>query len=89
MLQQVERYIKQAIVHKNPAISSAAILSGLYLYGDAPDVIRRWINEINQQINNKDAFVQYHSILLWYLIKQNDKLVLNKVSYSLSLLVIL
>ncbi|KAK8801120.1 hypothetical protein WA158_001891 [Blastocystis sp. Blastoise] len=79
MLQQVERYIKQAIVHKNPAVSSASLLSGLYLYSEAPDIIRRWINEINQQLASKEEFVQYHSILLLYLIKQNDKLALNKL----------
>ena len=32
MLQGVERYLKQAIVDKNPAVSSAAIVSSLVFY---------------------------------------------------------
>lgn len=45
MLQAIERYMKQAIVDKNPAVSSAALVSALHLSSSAPDLVRRWINE--------------------------------------------
>lgn len=45
MLQAIERYMKQAIVDKNPAVSSAALVSALHLSSSAPDLVRRWANE--------------------------------------------
>jgi len=31
LLTQIERYLKQAIVDKNPVVASAALVSGIYL----------------------------------------------------------
>lgn len=45
MLQAIERYMKQAIVDKNPAVSSAALVSALHLSATNPDLVRRWVNE--------------------------------------------
>ncbi|CAK1588251.1 unnamed protein product [Parnassius mnemosyne] len=45
MLQAIERYMKQAIVDKNPAVSSAALVSALHLSATVPDLVRRWVNE--------------------------------------------
>ncbi|KNB46255.1 coatomer subunit [Blastocystis sp. subtype 4] len=79
MLAQVERYIKQAIVHKNPCVASSALLCGLYLFTIAPELVRRWVNEINQSLTYEDEMVQYHGLLLLYAMKQNDALALNKL----------
>lgn len=49
MLQAIERYMKQAIVDKNPAVSSAALVSALHLSSSAPDLVRRWANEAQVQ----------------------------------------
>lgn len=81
MLAQVERYIKQAIVHKNPTVASSALLCGLYLYSVNPDPIRRWISEINQSLSYEDEMVQYHGLLLLHAMKINDRLAMNKVYY--------
>lgn len=80
MLAQVERYIKQAIVHKNPTVASSALLCGLYLYSISPEIIRRWVSEINQYSTYEDEMVQYHGLLLSYAMKQNDRLGINKVN---------
>lgn len=45
MLQAIERYMKQAIVDKNPAVSSAALVSALHLSATVPDLVRRWVND--------------------------------------------
>ena len=79
MLAQVERYIKQAIVHKNPCVASSALLCGLYLYSVAPEVVRRWVNEFYQSLTYEDELVQYHGLLLLYAMKQNDTLALTKL----------
>jgi hypothetical protein len=36
LLTQIERYLKQAIVDKNPVVASAALVSGIYLLQVCP-----------------------------------------------------
>ncbi|KAJ2793104.1 coatomer subunit gamma, partial [Coemansia guatemalensis] len=53
MLPGIERFIKAAMVEKSPSIASAALVSGLHLFGEAKDVVRRWGNEANEALNSK------------------------------------
>jgi hypothetical protein len=46
MLLQVERFIKQACVDKQAAVSSAALVSGLQLLKKNNDSVKRWQNEV-------------------------------------------
>ena len=39
--------MKQAIVDRNPSVSSAALVSSLHLSKTAPEVVKRWVNEVN------------------------------------------
>lgn len=50
MLQGIERYMKQAIVDRNPAVSSAALVSSLHLTKIANDVIKRMANEAQEAL---------------------------------------
>ena len=43
MIQGIERFIKQAIVDKNGAVSSAAIVSAMHLWSINKDVVKRWV----------------------------------------------
>lgn len=79
MLGTMDRFLKQAIVDRNPAVSSAALIAGQQLFRIAPDVIRRWQNEIQEAVNSKSKMVQYHAFALLCLIKQHDRLALSKV----------
>lgn len=45
MLQNIERHMIQAILDKNPAVSSAALVSALHLTASAPDFVQRCLNE--------------------------------------------
>lgn len=45
VLQGIERYMKEAIVDKNPAVSSAALISALHKSATVPDLVRRWVKE--------------------------------------------
>ncbi|XP_053622140.1 coatomer subunit gamma-like [Plodia interpunctella] len=73
MLQAIERYMKQAIVDKNPAVSSAALVSALHLSATAPDLVRRWSNEAQEAISN-NAMVSYHALGVVASTRRNDKL---------------
>ncbi len=47
MLGAIERYVKQAIVDKNPLVASSALVSSHAFYSISPDVVRRWVNEVS------------------------------------------
>ncbi|CAH0712927.1 unnamed protein product, partial [Brenthis ino] len=74
MLQAIERYMKQAIVDKNPAVSSAALVSALHLSSTAPDLVRRWANEAQEALNSDNAMVSYHALGILASTRKNDKL---------------
>ena len=45
----------------------------------APDIVRRWVNEIQTVMTTKTDMVQFHALALMKTIKQNDKLAISKV----------
>lgn len=58
MLQGIERYMKKAIVDKNPAVSSAALVSALHQSAMFPELVRCWV---------KEAQVSSSALNLYYL----------------------
>jgi len=84
LLGQVERYLKQAIVDKEPSVASAALVSGTHLIKSSPDIIKRWVAEVQDAVNSKSTMVQYHALGLLHQIKQHDRLAVSKLVISLS-----
>ncbi|PHJ19894.1 coatomer gamma 2-subunit protein [Cystoisospora suis] len=83
MVSQIERYLKTAIVDRNPFIASSALISGLNLYRtSSPDIVKRWINEIQSCLkllqNSNTPIAQLHALVLLHQIKSNDPLSLQK-----------
>ncbi|KYQ91694.1 adaptin N-terminal domain-containing protein [Tieghemostelium lacteum] len=83
ILPQLERYFKQAIVDKDPHVSSAALVSSIHLLKVSPEVVKRWANEVQESISNKSNMVQYHALALLHRIKQHDRLAVRKLVNSL------
>jgi len=84
LVAQVDRYVKTAIVDKNPFVSSASLVCGIHLLKSVPDVVRRWVNEIQGTVNSSHPMVQFHSLALIYDLKKTDRLALHKVVTSLA-----
>ncbi|KRZ26940.1 Coatomer subunit gamma-2 [Trichinella pseudospiralis] len=74
MLQAIERYMKQAIVDRIPAVASAALVSTLYLMKKNPDCIRRWTSEIQEAANSDNPMIQFHGLAVYYEMRKNDRL---------------
>ncbi|GAB6020673.1 Coatomer subunit gamma-2 [Chamberlinius hualienensis] len=79
MLQAIERYMKQAIVDRNYAVSSAALTSSLHLMKTSPDVVKRWVNEAQEAVNGDSIMAQYHALGLIYHIRKSDRLAVTKL----------
>lgn len=84
MLQGVERYMKQCIVDKNPAVSCAALVSSLHLTSSSNDVVKRWANEAQEALNSDNIMVQYHALGLLYHIRKADRLAVTKLVNKLT-----
>ncbi|PFH37395.1 putative coatomer gamma 2-subunit protein [Besnoitia besnoiti] len=80
MVSQIERYLKTAIVDKNPFVASSALVAGINLFATAPDVVRRWVSEAQSCIfqHQKNPIVQVHALALVHTIKSSDRLALRK-----------
>jgi len=84
LLGQVERYLKQAIVDKEPHVASSALVSGHHLMATSPEIVKRWVSEVQEAVSSKSAMVQYHALGLLHQIKQHDKLAVSKLVSSLT-----
>eukprot|EP00897_Mesotaenium_endlicherianum_P003909 jgi/Mesen1/3546/ME000198S02746 len=84
LLGQIERYLKQAVVDKNPVVSSAALVSGIHLLQTNPDIVKRWSNEVQEAVQSKAPLVQFHALALLHQIRQNDRLAVSKLVSSLT-----
>eukprot|EP00871_Galdieria_phlegrea_P004252 jgi/Galph1/4828/GphlegSOOS_G3485.1 len=85
MVNQIERYLKQEVVDKNPVVASAALVSGQYLLlHNKGEVVRRWVSEITQALEHPSTMVQYHALTLLYQIRQHDRLAVSKLVQNLA-----
>lgn len=84
MLGAIERYLKQAIVDRNAFVASSALMAGARLFKTSPEVVRRWVNEVQEAVNSSSEMVQYHALSLLYKIKQHDRLAVSKIVQQLS-----
>ena len=76
---QIDRYLKAAVVDKSPFVASAALVCGLALVHTAPEMVRRWVNEVGEALNSRTPMVQYHALNLMYEVKKQDRLALQKL----------
>jgi len=87
LLGQGERYLRQAIVDRDPYVGSAALVSGVHMMNSNQsnaDIVRRWISEITEATKSKFSMVQYHALGLLYQIKQHDRLAVSKLVATMS-----
>ncbi|XP_076889987.1 coatomer subunit gamma-2-like [Bidens hawaiensis] len=84
LLTQIERYLKQAVVDKNPVVASAALVSGIHILQTNPEIVKRWSNEVQEAVQSRAALVQFHALALLHQIRQNDRLAVSKLVTSLT-----
>lgn len=84
MAAQIDRYLKTAIVDKNAFVASSALVCGITLVRTAPEVVKRWVNEIQETVTSKHSMVQFHALALLYELKKSDRMALHKVVTSMA-----
>ncbi|PNH02526.1 Coatomer subunit gamma-2 [Tetrabaena socialis] len=84
LLAQIERYLKQAIVDKSPVVASAALVSALHLLANNAEIVKRWVNEVQEAAQNKNNMVQFHAVALLHALRASDRLAISKLVSSLT-----
>jgi coatomer protein complex subunit gamma len=80
MIQAIERFMKQAIVDRNPSVASAALVSALHISKKGSgEIVKRWVNETQEALSSDNAMVQYHALGLLYQIRKHDRLAVTKL----------
>ena len=82
--QTAERLIKQTITDNSPSVASAGLVSAIFLMKDNGDVVKRWANEVNNQVMSKSSMVQFHALCLLLQMRANDKMGIMKTVSSLT-----
>lgn len=82
--QTMERFLKQAIVDKDPYVATAGLVAGSHLAQHSMDIVKRWTSEIQESMNSQSTMVQYHALGLLYQIKSKDKLSVTKLVKTFS-----
>ncbi|GIX64508.1 coat protein, gamma subunit [Babesia caballi] len=80
---QVERYIKSALVDKDPYVCSSALLCCIRLFTQMPQLVRGWVGEAATCLTSSDPMVQFHGAVMLYLARLNDKNLLAKLVATL------
>mmetsp|Transcript_4089 Transcript_4089/g.7148 ORF Transcript_4089/g.7148 Transcript_4089/m.7148 type:complete len:938 (+) Transcript_4089:116-2929(+) len=81
ILSQTDRYIKQAVVDRNPLVAASSLICGNQMASEPAklEVVRRWVNEVQESVNSKSEMVQYQALALLYTIKSHDKLAVGRI----------
>lgn len=82
LLAQVDRFLKAAIVDREPSVASAALVSGIHLAATCPEVVRRWLGEVQEAAQSRQAMVQYHALGLIHALRRGDRLAVTKLVSS-------
>ena len=45
----------------------------------SPEIVRRWVNEVQEAVNSPHEMVQAHALSLLYEIKHKDRLAVSKL----------
>ena len=84
VLAQIERYLKTAIIDKNQAVSSGALLAGIQTLKVNPEIVKKWSNEIQDRLSGKYPLNNFHAIILLHEIKKNDHVTFTKLLLNLT-----
>ena len=79
LLGNIEKYIIQAIVSKEPMVASAALVSGLNWLPKNRDIVSRWGSQVAAAVSTPDDMVQYHALALLYETRKNDLPAVSKI----------
>lgn len=86
VLAQIERYLKQAVVDKSPVVAAAVLCNAVHLISNPnnAEIIKRWVNEVQEAVQSKHSMVQFHAVALLHALRATDRLAVSKLVTQLT-----
>jgi len=84
LLAQIERYLKQAVVDKSPVVAASVLCSAVHLMGQSSDIIKRWVEQVQEAVQSKHPMVQFHAVALLHALRATDRLAVSKLVTQLT-----
>jgi hypothetical protein len=50
----------------------------------APQVVKRWVNEVQEAVQNRNSMVQFHAVALLHALRATDRLAISKLVTTLT-----
>ena len=79
MIGPMERYLRQCVVDKNHNVVSSALVTGIHLSSQQPEMVKRWGTEVSEALKNRGMKVQYHALTLLHKLRKSDRMSVLKL----------
>lgn len=87
-LQNIEKFLRQALIDKSNHVVSTATVSHIDLFkkrGHSAEVARKSINELQDKLfNSPDGYIQYQALLILFEMRKNDNMASLKLIFQLT-----
>jgi coatomer subunit gamma len=83
-LMSLEKMIKTSLLDKNTYVKSCALVSSIHLYREHPEIINKFVGEIQNNLLSGNKDLQYHALLLLHEIRKVDPMAILKIISQLT-----
>lgn len=83
-LLSIEKLIKTSLLDKSTHVKSAALVSSIHLFKNHPDMIKKMVGDIQNNLLSGNKELQYHALLLLHEIRKVDPMSILKILSQLT-----
>ena len=83
-LLSIEKLVKTSLLDKSVYVKSAALVSSIHLYNNHPEMINKFVGDIQANLLSGKKDLQYHSLLLLHEIRKIDPMAILKILSQLT-----
>ncbi|KAM3147050.1 hypothetical protein pb186bvf_000766 [Paramecium bursaria] len=72
-INQVERFVRDALIDTNQSIQSTALIVGIHIVNKFPILVGKWLFEVLQSMDQRKQTQQHHALILLHEIKKSNR----------------
>lgn len=73
-----------ALLPRSPVVAASVLCSAVHLMSNNADIIKRWVNEVQEAVQSKHPMVQFHAVALLHALRATDRLAVSKLVTQLT-----
>lgn len=75
----IEKLVKTSLTDKNTHVKSSALVSCIHLFKEYPEMVKKLVGDIQNNLMSGNKELQYHALLLLHEIKKDDPMAILKI----------